>query len=438
MLLAGDLVMIIALLLVLVNQAKEHGFGVLKFNVGALVIGILAYLSLAYYLGFYTFDKISKGKYSPSLANILKTFSVFTVFVLILWLFDNSFRRIPWGYIFLSTPVIIGLWRYFFGNLFGIAPQTRNVLYLYDDNITSIKEDIHAIQGRELKTNYKVKHSYSIDDVALSASGLLATENRTPTWIVNTNSRSIVPDTIEREIFSAISRGKDIIYFNTFYENTYEALPINSYDNFHEILQINNTKIGLPHKIFSFAVNFNLSVLVGLVCVLATPFVFTGNLFFNKGPLFYVQKRVGRYGKEFKIYKFRSMVTDAEKAGAKMATKNDSRITPFGRILRTFRIDELPQIISVIKGDMKFIGPRPERKVFVSQLNQMLPFYNVRHLIPPGITGWAQVKYKYGENMEDSMRKLEYDLYYIKNRSITLDLRIIFKTITTVLFSKGV
>ena len=132
------------------------------------------------------------------------------------------------------------------------------------------------------------------------------------------------------------------------------------------------------------------------------------------------------------------MVVNAEEAGAMMATKNDNRITPFGRILRLFRIDELPQILSVIKGDMQFIGPRPERKVFVNQLNKMIPFYNVRHLIKPGITGWAQVKYKYGENLDDSVKKLEYDLYYVKNRSITLDLRIIFKTVTTVLFSRGV
>ena len=144
---------------------------------------------------------------------------------------------------------------------------------------------------------------------------------------------------------------------------------------------------------------------------------------FNRGPLFYTQNRVGQYGKEFKIYKFRSMVVDAEKMGAKMATRNDDRITPFGRILRLFRIDELPQIISVIKGDMQFIGPRPERKVFVNDLHKITPFYNVRHLIKPGITGWAQVKYKYGENLEDSIKKLEYDLYYIKNKSIILDIK---------------
>jgi lipopolysaccharide/colanic/teichoic acid biosynthesis glycosyltransferase len=132
------------------------------------------------------------------------------------------------------------------------------------------------------------------------------------------------------------------------------------------------------------------------------------------------------------------MVTDAEKHGAKMATKNDPRITPFGRILRKFRIDELPQVISIANGDMSFIGPRPERPSFVHKLNQISPFYNSRHLVKPGITGWAQVNYKYGENLEDSIRKLEYDLYYIKNQSITLDFKIVLKTVSTILFSRGV
>jgi lipopolysaccharide/colanic/teichoic acid biosynthesis glycosyltransferase len=131
------------------------------------------------------------------------------------------------------------------------------------------------------------------------------------------------------------------------------------------------------------------------------------------------------------------MEVDAEKSGAKMATIGDARITAFGKILRKTRIDELPQIISVFKGDMSFIGPRPERKFFTDQLNNISPFYNTRHIVKPGITGWAQVKYKYGENLEDSIKKLEYDLFYIKNKSISLDIRIIFKTITTVLFSRG-
>ena len=131
------------------------------------------------------------------------------------------------------------------------------------------------------------------------------------------------------------------------------------------------------------------------------------------------------------------MIKEAEKNGAKMSVKGDPRITSFGRIMRNLRIDELPQFWSVIKGDMSFIGPRPERKVFINQLVSEIPLYDSRHLIKPGITGWAQVKYGYGVNVNDSYKKLEYDLYYIKNRSITLDIRIIFKTINTIAFYKG-
>jgi lipopolysaccharide/colanic/teichoic acid biosynthesis glycosyltransferase len=216
-------------------------------------------------------------------------------------------------------------------------------------------------------------------------------------------------------------------------------LPIDSHnDSIYEILQLKNNKIRYVQSITSFCFNLILTVVTGIVFALVVPFVFIMNLFFNKGPLFYAQPRVGKYGKEYKVYKFRSMVINAESKGAQMATKNDTRITKFGKILRKFRIDELPQFLSVLQGNMVFIGPRPERKVFVDKLNEVTPFYNVRHLVKPGITGWAQVKYKYGENMEDSIRKLEYYLYYIKNKSVVLDFRIVFKTITTSLFSRGV
>lgn len=182
-----------------------------------------------------------------------------------------------------------------------------------------------------------------------------------------------------------------------------------------------------------------MSSVLGLSTMLIlTPIIVFMNLFLNKGPLFYRQFRVGKGGKEIEIIKFRSMIVKAEEDGAKMSIKGDLRVTSFGKILRKLRIDELPQFWSVLKGEMSLIGPRPERKIFIDQLVKSIPLYDSRHLIKPGITGWAQVKYEYGENTEDSIKKLEYDLYYIKNRSVTLDIRIIFKTINTILFYKGV
>lgn len=157
----------------------------------------------------------------------------------------------------------------------------------------------------------------------------------------------------------------------------------------------------------------------------------------SSGPIFYLQERVGQYGNPFWVAKFRSMCQDAEKNGAVWASVNDDRVTRFGAIIRKLRIDELPQLWNVIKGEMSFVGPRPERPVFVEQLVKVIPYYGIRHVIKPGITGWAQICYPYGASTEDTLRKLEYDLYYLKNFSTILDFVIIFNTIKTVLGQKG-
>ncbi|PSF04875.1 sugar transferase [Marinobacter fuscus] len=153
--------------------------------------------------------------------------------------------------------------------------------------------------------------------------------------------------------------------------------------------------------------------------------------------IFYSQERVGLNGSVFKVYKFRSMRIDAEKNGAVWACKNDSRVTRVGEFIRKVRIDELPQIYNVLNGTMAFVGPRPERPVFVEQLSAKIPFYSERHRVKPGLTGWAQLCFAYADNEEDTREKLRYDLYYIKNQSLLLDLLIIIQTVEVVLFKKG-
>ena len=158
----------------------------------------------------------------------------------------------------------------------------------------------------------------------------------------------------------------------------------------------------------------------------------------GRGPVLYSQIRVKQDGEPFEIYKFRSMVTDAEKDGvAKWASKNDSRITRVGRVIRKGRLDELPQLFNVLKGDMSFVGPRPERPEFVDKLSESIPYYEERHRVKPGLTGWAQVCYSYGDTEEDSIQKLQYDLYYVKNYSVLLDLLILLQTAEVVLLGKG-
>ena len=158
----------------------------------------------------------------------------------------------------------------------------------------------------------------------------------------------------------------------------------------------------------------------------------------SPGPILLRQKRVGRGDTVFTVYKFRSMYADAEaRTGAVWATRNDPRITPVGRILRRARLDELPQLFNVLKGEMAIAGPRPERPEFVKTLSEKIPYYRQRHCVKPGITGWAQINYKYGDTIEDTIAKLEYDLYYIKNMSMSLDAYIFFHTLKTMLLSRG-
>ncbi len=157
----------------------------------------------------------------------------------------------------------------------------------------------------------------------------------------------------------------------------------------------------------------------------------------SPGPVFYKQERVGKGGKIFRLLKFRSMVENAEAHGPVWAEKEDKRITRVGRWIRKWRLDEIPQLFNVLKGDMSFVGPRPERPYFVEQLRKEIPFYDQRHTVKPGVTGWAQIKYRYGASKEDALEKLKYDLYYIKNFSPLFDLLIIFETIKVVLFRKG-
>lgn len=157
----------------------------------------------------------------------------------------------------------------------------------------------------------------------------------------------------------------------------------------------------------------------------------------SRGPVFYKQERVGQNGRVFKLLKFRSMIENAETNGPVWAGENDNRITRVGRWVRKWRFDEIPQMINVLKGDMSFVGPRPERPYFVEKLRKEIPFYDQRFVLKPGATGWAQVKYRYGASEEDALEKLKYDLYYIKNLSSLFDLMIIFETIKVVLFRKG-
>lgn len=258
---------------------------------------------------------------------------------------------------------------------------------------------------------------------------------------------------ISEIVVAKYSKKTSIEVYNKLLEISENGIPITQYEDVYEDLT-NRIPLHLKdkslYKFFPFSKKQNqlylllvriidiLISIIGLsVLLVITPFILLFNLIWNKGPLLFHQERIGRKEVPFKIFKLRTMIVNAEKNGAVFATVNDSRITPFGKLLRKTRIDEFPQFINVLKGEMSIIGPRPERKVFVDQIANEIPLYHTRHIVKPGLTGWAQINYPYGETLEDSLMKLEYDLYYIKHRNIFLDINIAVKTFGTILYMKG-
>jgi exopolysaccharide biosynthesis polyprenyl glycosylphosphotransferase len=196
-------------------------------------------------------------------------------------------------------------------------------------------------------------------------------------------------------------------------------------------------RMSSSQQLFRRLLSFVVSLIALLICLPFIPFIILAVRLSSPGPIFFNQTRVGQRGRLFTAHKFRTMRADAEAGGAVWATKDDPRITRIGRVMRKTRLDEIPQLWNVLRGEMAFVGPRPERPEFVQWLAQEIPYYDLRHMIRPGITGWAQVRYRYGASLEETKHKLEYDLYYIKHQSIGLDLLIMFETIKTIILRRG-
>ena len=247
-----------------------------------------------------------------------------------------------------------------------------------------------------------------------------------------------IDDDIARDLLEAKLRGSMVVDIRSFYEHVVQRLPL-SQINDEWLLQTEGFSLNTRGSLRR--LKRALDVLISLLLLIpAAPIMLITAIIVrleSPGPVIYKQDRVGLFEKEFTVYKFRSMRADAEKNGAVWASAQDARVTKFGKFIRKVRIDELPQIWNILKGDMSFIGPRPERMAFVTKLKETIPYYSLRHTVKPGLTGWAQVCYPYGASEEDARRKLEYDLYYIKNMSILLDINIVFKTVGVVLFPKG-
>jgi len=290
------------------------------------------------------------------------------------------------------------------------------------------------ISDRELEEYPDLKFSSlnetSIEDLVIS---LGITE-----ILVCSETSNVIYQKMNSQLIALFEKGISIQSIDNFLEQeTFKISENQLTSNFYNYFSFSKSHQNNLYLAFRRILDVVFAVIGILFLAVLAPLVFIVNLFVNRGKLFYFQTRVGKKGAIFQIIKFRTMVANAEKNGAVWAEKNDARITPFGRVLRKSRIDEVPQFLNVLKGEMSLIGPRPERPEFVEQLEDKLPFYAIRHVIKPGLTGWAQVMHPYANTIEDQRKKLMYDLYYIKERNLIMDLKIVIKTISTIIFFRG-
>ena len=237
-------------------------------------------------------------------------------------------------------------------------------------------------------------------------------------------------------LYQHLNERLEFVSLTDFYESITKRISLDTIDQFWflENLQEGEKRF---YDALKRLVDIVFAVCFGAIALALLPFLALLIVISYSGPVFFTQIRLGKNGKPFRAIKLRPMVPDAEKHGPQWAAKNDPRVTPLGRWLRKLRLDEIPQLVNIFRGEMSFVGPRPERPEFVKTLEQEIPFYRERLLVKPGLTGWAQINYKYGATTKETIKKLQYDLYYVKNRSLVLDLGIILKTIKTVLSGAG-
>lgn len=237
-------------------------------------------------------------------------------------------------------------------------------------------------------------------------------------------------------LYKVLPLGVSVLNFTSFYESVLEKVPISIISEYWFLENLNEpTK--KTSEVFKRMFDIFFAVFLGVITseIMVIAAVMTK---FTRGKVFYSQRRVGKNGKVFNLVKFGSMVINAEKEGVKWAEKNDPRITKFGKFIRKTRIDELPQLWNIFKGDMSFVGPRPERPEFIKELEEKIPHYLMRNLVKPGLSGWAQIKFPYGASVRDAMEKLQYDLYYIKNKNLLFDIAITLKTLAIIAKREGV
>ncbi len=355
-------------------------------------------------------------------------------------------NRLQIIYFFVSVFVALYLWRIFYLKFLASKRFQKNVVLVCD--VDQVDELIQGIENVDpnysiigfVNTDQNSKAKFQSKIKSISAEKLIEFSRlRSVSEIVIASRKTDgITTNLYSQLLNSLENGFIIREYTQVYESITQRIPVQliakDFYKFFPFSRSNHNQLYLLFmKIFEILISI-IGIFIGIVLMFP---IYSFNFLGNRGNLFYTQERVGKNGKIFMIYKFRSMIQNAETENAVFATTDDYRITPFGKFLRKSRIDEFPQFINILKGDMSVIGPRPERPFFVKEISEIMPFYETRHVVKPGLTGWAQVNYSYGESINDSLIKLQYDLYYIKHRSVFLDINIMIKTLSTVLFYRG-
>jgi exopolysaccharide biosynthesis polyprenyl glycosylphosphotransferase len=413
-----------------------------KSNVWIWLVTLGSYLLLfGTVFEIYNLQKAESRK--ATVKNVVFTSLLVTLFFLLTPVLspplpDNRFQILYFFGISVSTLLF---WRFLYIGLIASPRFFKRVLIVGDDvDIDQIGADLlNNDPNYEIKgfVSSKERTSSSFKSYNLSELQTIINEQKIGEIVV-ANSIDGLSSELYQVLVPLLKTGFPIKAYAHVYEEITSKVPVQYIDNdfyfYFPFSRSNQNRLYLLyHRIVDIATSL-IGLIFGLVIL---PLILVGNLIGNRGSLFYKQLRLGKSGNEFYIIKFRTMVKNAETNGAQLASKDDVRITKFGNFLRRTRIDEIPQFFNVLKSDMSLIGPRPERPEFVESLSKKIPFYEVRQVIKPGLTGWAQVNAKYANSDEDMIEKLQYDLYYIKHRSVFLDLRIILKTISTIIFFRG-
>ncbi|MBI3627231.1 MAG: sugar transferase [Candidatus Sungbacteria bacterium] len=432
-LLLGDLVAFyISLFAVLFIRYAGLETG-LPIRIHALPFSILFFFwaIVFYILGLY---EIIRSSAADFIQRILLAFTINALVGVILFYFIPFFGIAPklnlFAVLALSAMLVI-IWRQIIASLFKSIPR-ESVLFL---GITDEVLELASALKKNVALGYRVTEI--MDDAAPIPENLKEFVLQDKISLVVVSPQVAANGAIAKRLVELIPLGVRIANFAKFYEENTGRIPISLITEQWFLENPMATK-RLVFDLFKRLVDIIAALILLIPTALATPILAILIRLDSPGPIFYGQTRVGRYGRLFKIYKFRSMIADAEQNGAKWAGENDPRVTRVGKFLRVTRIDELPQLIAVLQGNLSFVGPRPERPEFVEPLRKEIPFYDIRHIALPGLTGWAQINppYYYA-SVQDAYKKLQYELYYIAHRSIALDLLILLKTIAIVISRAG-